>query len=54
MRDAICLRIIISMLLAVSIFSPPMSDALTTFGKTNQQNQNTNPPPPPTPSMYIN
>lgn len=46
MRDGICIRIIISLLLAVSIFSLPMSGALTTFGKTNTQNQNTNPPPP--------
>ncbi|KAL6446268.1 hypothetical protein ACFW04_001110 [Cataglyphis niger] len=48
MKDGMCFRIIISILLIVSIFLPPMSDALTTFGKTNP-NQNTNPPPPPTP-----
>ncbi|XP_032683730.1 uncharacterized protein LOC116850044 [Odontomachus brunneus] len=47
MRGGMGLRIIISILLAISIFSPPMSAALTTFGKTNPQNQN--PPPPPTP-----
>lgn len=54
MRDGMNVQIIISSLLIVSIFSPPMSDALTTFGKTNPQNQNPNPPPPPTPSTYIN
>ncbi|XP_011645633.1 uncharacterized protein LOC105432492 [Pogonomyrmex barbatus] len=50
MRGGMGLRIIISILLVVSIFSPPMSAALTTFGKSNQQNQNSNPPPPPTPT----
>ncbi|XP_011143728.1 uncharacterized protein LOC105185723 [Harpegnathos saltator] len=49
MRGEIGARIILSVLLAVSIFSPPMSGALVTFGKTNPQNQNQNPPPPPTP-----
>lgn len=41
-------RIILSIVLVISIFSPPMSAALTTFGKSN--NQNSNPPPPPTPT----
>ncbi|XP_071556309.1 uncharacterized protein Sosie [Temnothorax nylanderi] len=50
MRDGMGLRIIISILLVISIFSPPMSAALTTFGKSNPQNQNPNPPPPPTPT----
>ncbi|XP_014485766.1 PREDICTED: uncharacterized protein LOC106750151 [Dinoponera quadriceps] len=49
MRGGMSIRIITSVLLATSVFSPPMSGALTTFGKTNPQNQNQNPPPPPTP-----
>ncbi|EZA52763.1 hypothetical protein DMN91_001614 [Ooceraea biroi] len=48
MKVGMGLQIIMSLLLAISIFSPPMSGALTTFGKT-PQNQNQNPPPPPTP-----
>ncbi|XP_029671641.1 uncharacterized protein LOC115240556 [Formica exsecta] len=47
MKDGMCFQIIISILLVISIFSPPMSDALTTFGKTNP-NQNT-PTASPTP-----
>lgn len=43
-------RMILSFTLVVSLFSPPMSAALTTFGKSNPQNQNPNPPPPPTPT----
>ncbi|KYQ48254.1 hypothetical protein ALC60_12582 [Trachymyrmex zeteki] len=50
MRSEMSLQIILSVLLIVSIFSPLMSAALTTFGKSNPQNQNSNPPPPPTPT----
>ncbi|XP_011878767.1 PREDICTED: uncharacterized protein LOC105568025 isoform X2 [Vollenhovia emeryi] len=50
MRHGMGLRILVSILLVISIFSPPMSAALTTFGKSNPQNQNPNPPPPPTPT----
>lgn len=39
-------RIVLSIVLAISIFSPPMSGALTTFGKSPQ-----NPPPPPAPTI---
>ncbi|XP_012062495.1 PREDICTED: uncharacterized protein LOC105625783 [Atta cephalotes] len=42
------LQIILSVLLIVSIFLPPMSAPLTTFGKSNPQNQNSPPPPTPT------
>ncbi|KYN50157.1 hypothetical protein ALC62_00185, partial [Cyphomyrmex costatus] len=53
-KSEMSLKLILSVLLVISIFSPPMSAALTTFGKSNPQNQNTNqnsnPPPPPTPT----
>ncbi|XP_012221560.2 uncharacterized protein sosie [Linepithema humile] len=50
MRDEMSLRVITSIVLAISIFSPPMSGALTTFGKSNPQNQNPQNSPPPTPT----
>ncbi|KAL0129938.1 hypothetical protein PUN28_001894 [Cardiocondyla obscurior] len=43
------LQISFIVILIISMFSPPLSAALTTFGKSNPQNQNPNPPPPPTP-----
>ncbi|XP_012524585.1 uncharacterized protein LOC105830016 [Monomorium pharaonis] len=43
-------QMVLSVLLVISIYSPLLSAALTTFGKSNPQNQNPNPPPPPTPT----
>lgn len=43
-------QIVLSIMVVITIISPPMSAALTTFGKSNPQNQNPNPPPPPTPT----
>ncbi|XP_020293706.1 uncharacterized protein LOC109859655 [Pseudomyrmex gracilis] len=49
MREGLGIRVIVAILLVISIFSPPMSGALTTFGKSNQNNPPQNPPQPPTP-----